>query len=164
MTKPKIAPIGQPYALFVIRTNIKILALNQLLVKDADTGFVCPMNLKIKKKRRKYFTIKHKKILRTEIINRILFLKKMNVVDKSGNVLVDTKYFPENSRWFNCYSCQYNKIDEHPFECPHFKSIDIKLTEIKKGRPAAGGQYWVCLGHEWSKKIIAKIKQGLTNR
>jgi hypothetical protein len=151
-------------ALFIIRTNIKILALNQLLVKDAGTGFVCPMNLKTKKKRRKYFTMKHKKLLRTEIINRILFLKKMNVVDGSGNVLVDKKYFPENSRWFNCYSCQYNKIDEHPFKCLYFKSIDIKLTGIKKGRHAPGERYWVCLGHEWPKRVIAKIKQGLTNR
>ena len=89
-----------------------------------------------------------KKTERAKIYNRLLFLKKMNMVSKHGAILLPAKhYLPA---WANCMSCGLYDFNKHGCEitidrtnsilisCPVPKNVKIRV-------------HWFCLEHKFKK-------------
>ena len=90
-----------------------------------------------------------KKIERTRIWNRILFLQKMNMVSKYGAVLLPANhYLPE---WVNCNSCCLYDFNKNgcKFIIDRTNSIVIGCAVPKNVKIH---MHWFCLKHKFKNE------------
>ena len=89
-----------------------------------------------------------RKIERTRIWNRILFLQKMNMVSKHGAIVLYAKhYLPE---WINCNSCGLYDFNKRrcEFTIDRTNSIKIACVVPKNGKIRV---HRFCLKHKFKE-------------